>query len=46
MGMAKNKEIQSIEGITVKIQADTLCVHGDNPHAIAFAKKIKRLLTS
>ena len=46
LGMANNQEIKSSEGITVKIQADTLCVHGDNPHAIAFAKKIKQLLST
>jgi UPF0271 protein len=44
MKMAKQGEIISIDGSTIKIQADTLCIHGDNPHALQFAKKIQAAL--
>jgi UPF0271 protein len=44
MQMARKGEITSIDGGTIKIQADTLCIHGDNPHALQFAKKIQDAL--
>jgi UPF0271 protein len=44
LSMAKDGEIESINGKTIHLQADTLCIHGDNPHAIEFAKKIKAAL--
>ncbi len=44
MKMAKQGEITSIDGSIIKIQADTLCIHGDNPHALQFAKKIQDAL--
>jgi UPF0271 protein len=45
LGMAQNGNVISIDGKTIPLQADTLCIHGDNPHAIEFAKKIKAALT-
>jgi UPF0271 protein len=44
MGMSKDSKVVTIDGGEIKIQADTLCIHGDNPHAIEFAKKIKAAL--
>jgi UPF0271 protein len=44
LSMAKDGEVESINGKTIHLQADTLCIHGDNPHAIEFAKKIKAAL--
>jgi len=44
MQMAKKGELTSIDGSIIKIQADTLCIHGDNPHAVQFAKKIQAAL--
>jgi UPF0271 protein len=41
IGMSKNGKVIAIDGSEIKIQADTLCIHGDNPHAVEFAKKIK-----
>jgi UPF0271 protein len=41
IGMAKNKQVKTIDGTIINVNADTLCIHGDNPHAIQFAKKIK-----
>jgi 5-oxoprolinase (ATP-hydrolysing) subunit A len=44
LGMAKNGEVLSVDGNSIRLQADTLCIHGDNPHAVEFAKKIKSAL--
>ena len=37
--------IESITGKTINIAADTICVHGDNAHALEFARDIRRALT-
>ena len=37
-------KVIAIDSSEIKIQADTLCIHGDNPHAVEFAKKIKAAL--
>jgi len=42
--MAKKGQVTAIDGTIIKIQADTLCIHGDNPHAIEFAQKIQAVL--
>ena len=44
MSMSKDGKVISIDGNEIKIQADTLCIHGDNTHAVEFAKKIKAAL--
>jgi UPF0271 protein len=44
LGMAETGKVVAIDGSEVSIKADTLCIHGDNPHAIEFAKKIKAAL--
>ena len=42
--MSRNGKVTAIDGSEIKIQADTLCIHGDNPHAVEFAKKINSAL--
>jgi UPF0271 protein len=32
------------DGTVVKVQADTLCIHGDQPGAVVFAKAIREAL--
>jgi len=44
ISMSKNGKVIGIDGSEIKIQADTLCIHGDNPHAVEFAKRIKGAL--
>jgi 5-oxoprolinase (ATP-hydrolysing) subunit A len=34
------------DGSVVKIQADTLCIHGDKPEAPAFAEAINKALAA
>lgn len=42
--MVKEGKVTSITGEDIEIQADTICVHGDNPRAVEFVKKIKMAL--
>jgi 5-oxoprolinase (ATP-hydrolysing) subunit A len=42
--MVKEGKVRSQQGVDVNIQADTVCIHGDGPHALTFAKKIREKL--
>ena len=33
--MAKEQTVISLDGETVAIKADTICIHGDGPHAVS-----------
>ena len=37
--------IEAVDGSTIEVAADTICIHGDNVHALEFAKKIRTALT-
>ncbi|AZT90914.1 LamB/YcsF family protein [Caldicellulosiruptor changbaiensis] len=39
--MVKEGVCEAIDGSLIKVKVDTICVHGDNPQAVQFAKKIK-----
>ncbi|MEQ1880177.1 MAG: 5-oxoprolinase subunit PxpA [Burkholderiales bacterium] len=36
--------VRSIQGIDVPVTADTLCIHGDQPDAVEFSRKIRAAL--
>ena len=38
--MVKEGKVTSQQGIDIDIKADTICIHGDGKHAVAFAEKI------
>lgn len=42
--LLRSGTVQSDTGDSVTIEADTLCVHGDNPAAVALVKSIRQLL--
>jgi UPF0271 protein len=42
--MVKSGTLTATDGSTVKVRADTLCIHGDQPGAVAFAKAIRQAL--
>lgn len=42
--MVKDKEVVAIDGSVVSLAVDSICLHGDGEHALAFAKKIKEVL--
>jgi len=46
LSMVKTGTITSISGQKTKIQADTICVHGDNPEALALVQGIREVLTN
>jgi UPF0271 protein len=43
---ARGLPIQSLQGQPLRLQADLLCVHGDNPESLATVKAIRELLDS
>ncbi len=44
--MVKEGMVKTRQETDVAIKADTICIHGDGPHALEFAAKIKSALTS
>ncbi|GGG05782.1 LamB/YcsF family protein [Paenibacillus abyssi] len=44
--MVKEGLVQSRQGIDIKIEPDTVCIHGDNAHALVFARQIREALES
>lgn len=42
--MVREGKVTSITGKDIDIKADTICVHGDNPKAVEFVKRIKEKL--
>jgi 5-oxoprolinase (ATP-hydrolysing) subunit A len=42
--MVKEGNVLSQQGVEVSIQAETVCIHGDGPHALSFARQIRELL--
>jgi UPF0271 protein len=42
--MVKQGEVETITGKVIPIKADSICVHGDNPKAVAFVQKIRAAL--
>jgi 5-oxoprolinase (ATP-hydrolysing) subunit A len=42
--MVKEGKVITAAGEDIKIKADTVCIHGDGAHALAFARRIKELL--
>ena len=42
--MATEGRVTAIDGTEIELKADTLCVHGDNPHAVQLVKRIREVL--
>ena len=40
--MARDGEVVTASGKVLKVKADTICIHGDTPKAIAFAQHIRQ----
>ena len=43
--MVREGVVQAVTGETVPLQAQTICLHGDGPHALAFARALRTALT-
>ncbi|MEH0835198.1 5-oxoprolinase subunit PxpA [Pectobacterium cacticida] len=39
--MIQRQRVRAIDGTWIKVQADTVCLHGDGPHALLFARKLR-----
>lgn len=46
ISMVLRGKLRTITGKEVPVKADTICVHGDNPHAVAFIKRIRARLSA
>ncbi|MFT3781262.1 MAG: 5-oxoprolinase subunit PxpA [Nibricoccus sp.] len=44
LDMVERGVVRTREGFDVSVKADTICLHGDGAHAVAFAKKIRQAL--
>jgi UPF0271 protein len=44
--MVKEKAVTSIDGVEVALNAETICLHGDTPGAVAIARTIREALTA
>ena len=44
--MVKEGKVKAITGKDVSVKADSICVHGDGPKALAFARRIRAELTA
>ncbi len=42
--MVLTGQVTAMSGEEIDVQADTICVHGDNPHAVAFIHRIREEL--
>ena len=42
--MLRENKVMSIEGHDVDVRAETICVHGDNPGAVEFARELRSQL--
>ena len=46
LAMVRERAIFSVSGRRVPVSIDTVCVHGDNPEAVAMAKRVREVLES
>jgi UPF0271 protein len=46
LGMIRNRLVTAVDGTPVPIDVETICVHGDTPGAVAFARQLRESLTA
>jgi len=44
--LVKEGRVEAMDGTQIELAADTICVHGDNPTAVALTGKIREILTA
>lgn len=44
LDMVEQGVVKTREGIEIAVQPDTVCLHGDGPHAVRFAKTLRQAL--
>jgi len=45
VGMATGQGVVSVDGTTIRVKADTICIHGDTPGAARLARAVRSALT-
>ncbi len=45
LSMIIDGKVTSVDGTDVLVEADTICVHGDGPNALEFAKQLRTQLS-
>jgi UPF0271 protein len=43
-GMLRENKVRAIDGSILRVEADTICVHGDTPGAVEFARELRLAL--
>jgi len=46
LAMIRDQRVRARDGTWVPVRAQTLCLHGDGPHALDFARSIQAALSS
>ncbi|RZL60919.1 MAG: 5-oxoprolinase subunit PxpA [Variovorax sp.] len=46
LSLVRDHRVTTIDGSTVAVNAQTVCLHGDGAHALAFARRIRERLTA
>ncbi|WP_240377460.1 LamB/YcsF family protein [Bacillus piscicola] len=46
MEMIEQQQTTAVDGTFLSMRADTICVHGDNPEALAFVKELRKMMTA
>ena len=44
--MLREGKVRSVDGVDVDVRAETICLHGDNPEAVDFARALRSQLES
>jgi UPF0271 protein len=44
LAMVREQRVQAVSGEWVPLNAQTICLHGDGAHALAFARRIRQAL--
>ena len=39
--MVREGTVRSVDGQDIEIRVDTICIHGDGPHAAEFARRLR-----
>ena len=46
LSLVRDHQVRAIDGSTVAVNAQSVCLHGDGAHALAFARRIRERLTA
>ncbi len=44
VALARDRAVRAHDGTTLRVEADTLCLHGDNPRAVEIARAVREAL--